>query len=347
MLLKKKRIPIVQFVLYGFLPSFVKKIIYRLKGYKIGNNVSIGLGSIVIGKDVEIKDNTNIGFLSIIKAKKVKIDRFVTIGSFVYIDIEQLEIGEDSKIREHVYIAGIITPESKLTLGKRCMILQYSFLNPTKQITLGNDCGIGGSCKLFTHGSYLSILEGYPVTFAPIIIGNNVWIAWDVFILPGVSIGNDVVIGACSLITRDIPSNCIVSGNPAKVIVKKFPLPLSTQEKSDILDKIFIEFEDYLIHNMIPYSKEIITEGLILKCKTNKKIKKLIYIKLNLDIKEIVKTDILVLNNKIMELCLLYKKCSSAMTICLESKERIGTSDIGEEFVKFLSRYGIRFNRLD
>lgn len=176
MLIKKSRIPIKQLILYGFLPSFIKKIIYRFKGYKIGNHVYIGLGSVIIGKKVEIKDNANIGFLSIISANNIRIDRFVTIGSFVYINTECLEVGEDSKIREHVYVAGLTTPESKLKLGKRCSILQYSFLNPTKAITFGDDSGIGGCCQVFTHGSWLSKLDCYPVTFDSITIGNNIWI---------------------------------------------------------------------------------------------------------------------------------------------------------------------------
>jgi len=205
-----------ELILAGFLPSFLKVWFYRRKGFRTGRKVSFGLGSVIIGKQVVIKDTTKIGFLTIIKSNRIDIGRHVHVGSFVYIDTEELEIGEDSEIREYVYVAGLKTPESKLKLGKRCGIFQYCFLNPTKPITLGNDCGIGGLSKLFTHGSYLSMLDGYPVEFAPIKLGNNVWIPWDVFILPGVTIGDNVVVGAGSIINRDIPSNCIAAGNPAK-----------------------------------------------------------------------------------------------------------------------------------
>jgi acetyltransferase-like isoleucine patch superfamily enzyme len=51
-----------------------------------------------------------------------------------------------------------------------------------------------------------------------VIIGENVWIGDKVTILPGVEIGNGVVIGANSVVTKDIPSYCVVGGNPAKVI---------------------------------------------------------------------------------------------------------------------------------
>jgi acetyltransferase-like isoleucine patch superfamily enzyme len=256
MLIKKNKLPLKELLLIGLLPSFMKVWLYRKKGFLVGKNVSIGLGSVIIGKEVEIKDNTRIGLLSVIRAGRVSLGRFVTIGSFVYIDTETLDIGEDSEIREYVYVAGLKTPESKLKLGKRCSIFQYCFLNPTKRITLGDDCGIGGLSKLFTHGSYLSKLDGYPVAFAPITLGNNVWIPWDVFILPGVTIGDNVVVGAGSVINRDIPSNCIAAGNPAKVVKENFPSALSEEGKKNVLSEIFSDFEHHLNHHHFRVAKQ-------------------------------------------------------------------------------------------
>ena len=51
-------------------------------------------------------------------------------------------------------------------------------------------------------------------------IGNNVWIGDKVSIFGGVSIGNNVIIGAGSIVTHDIPSNCIAAGMPARIIKK-------------------------------------------------------------------------------------------------------------------------------
>ncbi len=53
---------------------------------------------------------------------------------------------------------------------------------------------------------------------APVTIGNHVWIGGGVIILPGVSIGDNVVIGAGSVVTKDIPSNTIAYGNPCRVV---------------------------------------------------------------------------------------------------------------------------------
>ena len=52
----------------------------------------------------------------------------------------------------------------------------------------------------------------------PITVGNNVWIGGNVAVLPGVTIGDDVVIGAGSVVTKDIPSGVLAAGNPCRVL---------------------------------------------------------------------------------------------------------------------------------
>ena len=77
------------------------------------------------------------------------------------IDTERISIDDDSKINELVMIGGLNSPDSTLEIGKRVIIMEYSFINPTKPIKIGDDSGIGGHCLLFTHGSWSSQLEGF------------------------------------------------------------------------------------------------------------------------------------------------------------------------------------------
>jgi maltose O-acetyltransferase len=53
---------------------------------------------------------------------------------------------------------------------------------------------------------------------APVTIGNDCWIGGRAIICPGVSIGDNVVVGAGSVVTKDVPSNVVVGGNPAKIL---------------------------------------------------------------------------------------------------------------------------------
>lgn len=65
------------------------------------------------------------------------------------------------------------------------------------------------------------------------IIGNDVWIGMEAMIMPGVKIGDGAVVGARSLVTKDIPPYTVVGGNPAKVIKKRY-----SPEEIDLLQKI-------------------------------------------------------------------------------------------------------------
>ena len=343
MLIKKTRIPVLHILMIGFLPSFLKKIVYRLKGYKIASDVSLSLGCVVIGKDVEIGKKTSIGFFTIIRASKIKIARFVKIGAMSAIDTESIFIDDDARINEQVYIGGTKTPQSSLTMGKRTIIMQASYINPTMPITIGDDSGIGGHCLLFTHGSWNSVLQGYPVKFAPINIGKKVWLPWRVFIMPGVSIGDGVVVGADSMINKDMPANCLVAGSPAKIIKENFPAPLSETEKKKIAEDIFTEFVQYLNHNNFATEQKNISTGFEINIENKNTKASILFCETMADVIQ-AKTanSILVLHKGEIKLTSNY-----AMVISLDTTNRIGTSDVGEELVQFFSRYGVRFNRLD
>jgi acetyltransferase-like isoleucine patch superfamily enzyme len=342
MLIKKSKIPVLQIVLIGFLPSFLKKIFYRLKGYKIGKNVSIGPGSVIIGKKVIIKDFTSIGFISVIRGKEITLGRHVKVGSLCMIDTEVIIVDEDARINENVIIAGIKTPESMIKIGKRAIIMEYSFINPTKPVIIGDDSGIGGHCLLFTHGSWLSQLDGFPVTFAPITLGKKVWLPWRVFIMPGVTIGDEVVIGANSLISRDLPSNVMAAGSPARIIKENYPPPISNEKRSSILQDIFKDFMDFLTYNEFRLEKKKFDGGFSLELNKKNKSHLLVYITNDQVAKaNIERADLLVIDGDFIS------SLKADMVLNLTKKTRLGLSELGEEFTKYLSRHGVRFDRLD
>ena len=90
-------------------------------------------------------------------------------------------------------------------------------------ISIGNDVKITVGVTMLTHGYDWNVLSGiYKDVLGSagrINIGNNVFIGMHTTILKGVNIGNNVIIGANSLVAHDIPDNCIVAGNPARIIM--------------------------------------------------------------------------------------------------------------------------------
>ncbi len=247
MLTSKPRLPIKEILLVGLWPSPLKKLIYRLRGYKIGRNVSLSLGCVVTGDRVSIGEGTQIGFFSIIRGRSVSIGNHVQIGTMSFLDVPFIEIGEGSKINEQVFIGGLQFPNSKFVMGRNCQIMQMSFINPTRSITIGDDSGIGGHSLLFGHTSWLSKFEGYPVEFDSIEIGRSVSVAWRVFILPGAKIGDGAVIGANSLVRGTIPEQCLAVGFPARVVSKSPELPriLSEEEKKRYLEEMVSEMIEF------------------------------------------------------------------------------------------------------
>lgn len=336
----------------GILPSFLKIILYRMQGAKIGSGVKIGFGSVVLGEKIEIGDHSKVSMFTLIRGKEIKIGRFVSIGSQTVIDTERIEIDDDAKITEEVFVGGLSSPDSLLKMGKRTTIMKQSFINTTKPVTIGDDTGIGGHCLLFTHGSWQNKIDGYPVAFAPITLGKNVWLPWRVFIMPGVTIGDGCTIGADSLVVKDIPAGCLAAGSPAKVLktADEYPKRLTPEDKNNTMILILNEYLSYLRYHKL--NVKTITESPHLHAKITKDDSDsgLFYFHsgLNEEVSGKLNKNSLVLSLiKIPD-----EKRSSlsergVMWADLETKERKGSNDIGEETVKYLSRYGIRFNRAD
>lgn len=247
MLTEKPRIPIRDILIYGFWPSVIKIFLYRLKGYRIGKGVSIGLGSVICGKQVEIGDHTAIGFLTIIRGEEIHLESHVRIGAMTFLDTPHLQVGEGTNFNEQVFVGGLQCPDSRLVVGRNCSIMQMSFINPAKSIVIGDDCVIGGHCLIFGHSSSLNQLEGYPVEFAPIEIGQGVGLAWRTFVLPGAKIGDGTMVGANSVVSGTLPSHSMAVGYPARIVGRPpvFPKPVSNQEKVEMFRKIVAEMIDF------------------------------------------------------------------------------------------------------
>lgn len=88
-------------------------------------------------------------------------------------------------------------------------------------ITLGNDVHITNDVQFITHDGGSLILRQYTpdleMTF-PIVVGDNVYIGTKAIILPGVTIGNNCIVAAGAIVTKNVPENSVVAGVPARVI---------------------------------------------------------------------------------------------------------------------------------
>jgi acetyltransferase-like isoleucine patch superfamily enzyme len=128
-------------------------------------------------------------------------------------------------------VAGINHPVILATLSEGAVInigdgvgMSGSSICAVNSISIGNNSGLGANANVYDTDFHAlknfgerqeSILDSKS---SPVRIGEKVWIAANVLILKGVTIGDDAVIGAGSIVRQDVPDNALVTGNPAKVV---------------------------------------------------------------------------------------------------------------------------------
>lgn len=143
-----------------------------------------------------------------------------------YFDVDYVK----SLIRQIVAKFGedsYIVPPFRCDYGDHIFIGNNTYINynccflDSAQIIIGDHVLIGPNCNIFTpcHPIHHELRREKITEYAlPVKIGSHTWIGGDVVITPGVTIGENCVIGAGSVITKDIPDNCLAMGNPCKVI---------------------------------------------------------------------------------------------------------------------------------
>lgn len=178
-----------------------------------------------IEKGVEIDaQHLIIGDHSIIRKNAIIGGRDIEIGHHFYMD-HHAEIGGGS----------CFDADSRLRIGDDCHLGSYSMINTAREVTIGNNVGLGRFTNVYTHGAYLNVLEGFPEQWGSVRIGNNVWIP-NATILPGVTIGDNTVIAACSMVNRDIEGGGLWAGIPARRIEGvKYPDPWTKEKREEYL----------------------------------------------------------------------------------------------------------------
>jgi acetyltransferase-like isoleucine patch superfamily enzyme len=158
------------------------------------------------------------------------------IGPFATIRGRHVEIGAECWIDTHACIGGgsAFDLYAYLEAGDWLHMGMFSQVNTARGVHLGHECGIGVRTCIFTHGAYESVMEGFPVQWGPVRVGDRVWLphAW---VNPNVTIGDNVVVAAMSLVNKDLPSGCLAGGVPVKVLKENiYPHSPTEEEKHQL-----------------------------------------------------------------------------------------------------------------
>ena len=109
-------------------------------------------------------------------------------------------MGKNCKLGDNVHLVA----SQKVTLGDDCLLSSHIFISDTNHGTVDSDPRISPDAR--------------ELTTAPVEIGSRVWLGEGVCVLPGARIGDGCIIGAHSVVTGEIPANCVAVGAPARVV---------------------------------------------------------------------------------------------------------------------------------
>lgn len=206
----------------------------RADALVIGDGVRIGRQVLVRGGDIELGRNCRVG-----NDCTLKVSKRLVLGVHGIIN-DQCEIaGVDVQVgRELWMISGAkigggsaFEPHSALQAGHWLHLGARTLVNTARRVILGDEVGLGTGTSLYTHGAYPSALDGKPVAFGSITIGDRSWLPGAI-VNPSVNIGADCVIGVGSVVTKDVPSGALAGGVPAKIIKEGvYPRPLTDEQR--------------------------------------------------------------------------------------------------------------------
>lgn len=217
--------------------------------------------------DITVGDNARLTDVHI-KAQKAIIKSGAVLNKCKVFSAGQVTIGENTTIKEHslinafksisigdrtiidrdVVIGGMQSEKSQIEIGNDCVVLYRSYLNTTRKISIGDNVGIGGYSLIFTHSAWQNVLDGNPYKFADVELKDNVWLPWNVTVLPGVIIEKDVTVGAGSVVTKSLPPSVVAAGVPAKIIRNKETVKPPLSARNAIMLEMLNDFHSYVTY---------------------------------------------------------------------------------------------------
>ena len=125
-------------------------------------------------------------------------------------------VGPEVAVRPPLYVDF----GTNIRIGARTFVNNGLTALDVATITIGEDVQIGPHVQLLTptHPVDPGLRRDKWEAGAPVVIGDNVWLGGGAIVLPGVTVGADTVVGAGSVVTRDLPAGVVAAGNPARIV---------------------------------------------------------------------------------------------------------------------------------
>jgi acetyltransferase-like isoleucine patch superfamily enzyme len=171
----------------------------------------------------------------------------LTLGRHVFVDRDvviyhagktgRVDIGDSVHIYQGACLetgdGGVLTIGERTSVHAGCRLMAHG-----AAIVIGSRVALAPGCALYPydHGTALGVpIDEQPITSrGAIVIGDEAWLGTGTIVLSGVTIGRGAVIGAGSVVTRDVPPDSIAAGNPARVLGERRPPVASAEAQSGV-----------------------------------------------------------------------------------------------------------------
>lgn len=209
----------------------------------LGRAVRIDGGTIILDEAVRILRKSTIKVLD-----ELRIGAYGTVNEACEIGGRRITIGQELWMLPTAKIGGGSAYElpSRLDIGHYVHLGVQTLVNTARPVTIGHEVGLGTRSSIYTHGAYPSRLQGFPVAFDGVEIGDFTWIP-GATINPGVRIGRNCVVGVNSLVTTSLPDGSLAVGSPAKVIKEHaYPRPFGVEQRARFFDEFLGRYAELL-----------------------------------------------------------------------------------------------------
>jgi acetyltransferase-like isoleucine patch superfamily enzyme len=202
------------------LPSFLRVLLLRMLGHKIGRNVHISILTILHAPKIEMGDNVRIGPFNIIKCG------------------DEVKIGFSSQISFLVIIHG----RGFFRLGARSYVSVKTFIDTTGGVEIGDYSGTGPGTMIFSHAAFLPPTRGFPRVIKKTTIGNYVWLGGLNFVTAGTLIHDHVMSLPGSVISKQVNSEIFFIGKDRQLPLNKVCKRMSEIETRSLVKEILRDF---------------------------------------------------------------------------------------------------------
>jgi len=216
---------------------------------RFGRQLKMSRGTCILSRNIKVGDNLTIGRNSEIIADSLEIGNNVYVGDNVKIQCKKVILKDNCRVDSRTVISGTRTPNSLFNLGVNSHIYSDCVINTDEAVIIGDRTAAGGHCLIFTHGSYLPKTHGYPVAIKPVKIGDDTWLPWHAFILPGVIIGKGATVGAFSLVAGNVPDYSLAVGVPARIIKDKDSYRRKYNDSD--MEKLCVDIIDNIVNSIV------------------------------------------------------------------------------------------------